>query len=92
MTIYAGTDSILLTRVLQKTDNLDVKTIDIFDPIIARFVKIVFDVIDRFSSTVVCEIEIYGVGYLSYGEYYSKVILPIPPYVVVINNRLTRRL
>ena len=73
-TIYAGTDSIQLTRVLQKTDNLDVKTIDIFDPIIARFVKIVFDVIDRFSSTVVCEIEIYGVGYLSYGEYYSKVI------------------
>lgn len=73
-TIYAGTDSIQLTRILQKTDNLDVKTIDIFDPIIARFVKIVFDVIDRFSSTVISEIEVYGVGYLSYGEYYSKVI------------------
>ncbi|MFN3134780.1 MAG: discoidin domain-containing protein [Candidatus Kryptonium sp.] len=73
-TIYAGTDSIQLTRILQKTDNLDVKTIDIFDPIIARFVKIVFDVVDRFSSTVISEIEVYGVGYLSYGEYYSKVI------------------
>jgi hypothetical protein len=73
-TIYAGTDSIQLTRILQKTDNLDVKTIDIFDPIIVRFVKVVFDVIDRFSSTVISEIEVYGIGYLSYGEYYSKVI------------------
>ncbi len=73
-TIYAGTDSIQLTRILQKTDNLDVKTIDIFDPIIVRFIKIVFDVIDRFNSTVISEIEVYGVGYLSYGEYYSKVI------------------
>ncbi|WP_072263440.1 discoidin domain-containing protein [Candidatus Kryptobacter tengchongensis] len=73
-TIYAGIDSLQLTRIVQKTDNQDVKTLDIFDPIIARFVKISFDVVDRFSSTVIAEIEVYGVGYLSSGEYYSKVI------------------
>lgn len=73
-TIYAGTDSLQLTRIVQKTENQDVKTLDVFDPIIARFVKVSFDVIDRYSSTVIAEIEVYGVGYLSSGEYYSKVI------------------
>ncbi len=73
-TIYAGTDSLQLTRILQKTDNLDVKTLDVFDPILARFVKVSFDVVDKFSSTVISEIEVYGVGYLSSGSYVSKVI------------------
>ncbi len=73
-TIFAGLDSLQLTRIVQKTDNLDVKTLDIFDPMLARFVKVSFDVIDRFSSTVISEIEVYGVGYLSSGSYVSKVI------------------
>ncbi|MEN3038547.1 MAG: discoidin domain-containing protein [Candidatus Kryptonium sp.] len=73
-TIYVGTDSLQLTRIVQRTDNQDVRTLDIFDPVIARFVKITFDVVDRLSSTVISEIEVYGVGYLSSGEYYSRVI------------------
>ncbi|MCS7228813.1 MAG: discoidin domain-containing protein [Candidatus Kryptonium sp.] len=73
-TIYVGTDSLQLTRVVQRTDNQDVRTLDVFDPVIARFVKITFDVVDRLSSTVISEIEVYGVGYLSSGEYYSRVI------------------
>ncbi len=73
-TIYAGLDSLQLTRIVQKTDNLDVKTLDIFDPLLARFVKVSFDVIDRFSATVISEIEVYGVGYLPFGSYISKVI------------------
>ncbi len=72
--IYAGMDSLQLTRILQRTDNQDVKTIDIFDPMLARFVKVSFDVVDKFSSTVISEIEVYGVGYLSSGSYISKVI------------------
>lgn len=73
-TIYAGLDSLQLTRIVQKTDNLDVRTLDIFDPMLARFVKVSFDVIDKFSATVISEIEVYGVGYLSSGFYVSKVI------------------
>jgi hypothetical protein len=73
-TIYVGMDSLQLTRIVQKVDNQDVKTIDIFDPILARYVKISFDAIDRFSSTVISEIEVYGVGYLPSGSYVSRVI------------------
>jgi hypothetical protein len=73
-TIYVGTDSIQLGRVAQRENNLDTITVDIFDPVLARYVKITFDVIDKISSTVISEIEVYGLGYLPSGTYVSKVI------------------
>ena len=73
-TIYAGVDSLQLAKVAQRNDNRDSITVDVFDPLLARFVKITFDVIDKLASTVIAEVEVYGLGYLPEGVYVSKVI------------------
>jgi len=72
-TIYTGVDSLHYSRVVQRIMNLDSVTTDVFDPVVGRFMWIVFDVVDRGTSTVLSEIEVYGKGYLSNGTWTSSV-------------------
>jgi hypothetical protein len=53
--------------------NLDSVAVDVFDPVVGRFMLITFDVVDRGTSTVLSEIEVYGKGYLSNGTWASSV-------------------
>jgi hypothetical protein len=71
--IYVGLDSITNTKVAQRLSNTDTVTTDVFEPIVGRFVWISIDVVDRQFSTVLSEIQVFGVGYLSNGVYTSSI-------------------
>lgn len=71
--IFAGEDTIAMEKVYQETDNTVAQPVAEFTPVVAKFVKIVFDVIAQNNSTVVSEIEVYGEGFLPTGLFVSSV-------------------
>jgi hypothetical protein len=72
-TIETGMDSVWMLRVLQQSNNLSTNPDTTFNVISARFVKLTIDTVDPgFNQTVIAEIRVYGVGYLSEGAYVSK--------------------
>ncbi len=70
-TIFAGEDTITMEKVFQATDNQAVEPVSEFTPIVAKYVKVVFDVIAQNNSTVISEIEVFGEGFLPTGLYVS---------------------
>lgn len=72
-TIYAGVDTVGMDKVFQNNDNQVANPVSNFTPIVARFVKITFDVIAQNNSTVVSEIEVFGEGFLPEGAFVSSV-------------------
>lgn len=72
-TIYAGLDTVGMDKVFQNSDNQVANPVSDFSPIVARFVKITFDVIAQNNSTVVSEIEVFGEGFLPEGAFVSSV-------------------
>ncbi|NUN07698.1 MAG: gliding motility-associated C-terminal domain-containing protein [Ignavibacteriaceae bacterium] len=71
--IFAGEDTVTMEKVFQETDNTIAQPIAEFTPVVAKFVKIVFDVIAQNNSTVVSEIEVFGEGFLPTGVFLSSV-------------------
>jgi hypothetical protein len=71
--VWASTDSLSYEKVFQETNNLATHSNAYFEPINCRYIAITIDVIDRVYMTVISEIEIYGVGYLSKGSYVSSI-------------------
>ncbi len=71
--LYTSLDSLAFRRVKQVADNQETYTVDIFTPDTARYVAIIIDKQDRLYETIVSEIKIYAVGFLSGGVFMSKV-------------------
>jgi hypothetical protein len=72
-TISVSTDSINYSKVYQELNNIVTPTNTYFEPNVCRYIKITFDVIDKVSFTVITELQVYGVGFLSTGTYMSSV-------------------
>lgn len=72
-TVYAGLDTITPEKVYQTLDNQDAEGVANFNPIEARFVKIVIDLLSNDQNTVLSEIEVFGAGFLPEGNYVSSV-------------------
>ena len=71
---YVGLDSLHLTKVFQELDNQDpLHTAFLSVPVTCRFIRFVLDKQDLKTSTVIAEMRIFGVGYLSDGLFVSAV-------------------
>jgi hypothetical protein len=71
---YAGVDSLIMTKVYQEIDNQDsVHTAFLSEPVVARYIRFVLDKQAQTTSTVIAEMRIFGNGYLSDGQFVSRV-------------------
>ncbi len=71
---YAGIDSLIMTKVYQELDNQDsVHTAFLSEPVVARYIRFVLDKQAQTTSTVIAEMRIFGNGYLSDGQFVSRV-------------------
>lgn len=71
--VFAGEDSVTMEKVYTETDNLIASPVANFNPIVARFIKLVVDVIPQNNATVITELQVFGEGYLPQGIYTSTV-------------------
>jgi hypothetical protein len=62
-----------MDKVYENLNNELARPIAEFNPIIARYVRIVFDIVSQANSTVISEIEVYGEGFLPEGVLVSAV-------------------
>ena len=72
-TVYVGTDTLTFEKVYENPATVDTFQIAVFNPVVAKYVKIVFDVMATNYNTAISEIEVYGEGYLPAGKYTSSV-------------------
>ncbi|MBV6511732.1 MAG: hypothetical protein FMNOHCHN_01216 [Ignavibacteriaceae bacterium] len=71
--VFAGEDSITMEKVYTETDNQIASPVANFNPIIARYIKLVVDVIPQNNATVITELQVFGEGFLPQGIYTSAV-------------------
>lgn len=71
--IFAGEDTVTMEKVYQENDNQIASPSAQFNPIVARFIKVVIDVIPQNNATVISELQVFGEGFLPEGIYYSGV-------------------
>jgi hypothetical protein len=72
--IFAGLDTLSLEKVFENPSNRDSITTALFDPVVAKYVMVVIDIIPAETFlTVISEIEVYGEGFLPEGEYVSSI-------------------
>lgn len=71
--VFVGTDTLTLEKVFENPNTVDTIQTATFNPYVARYVKIVIDVMSTNTSTAISEIEVYGEGYLPAGKYVSSV-------------------
>jgi len=72
-TVFTGEDTLTMEKVYEELNNDDLNPDARFNPIVARFVKIVLNIIDFNNSTTITEIQVYGLGFLPQGTLYSSV-------------------
>lgn len=71
--IFAGEDTVAMEKVYQENDNQIASPSAQFNPIVARFLKVVIDVIPQNNATVVSELQVFGEGFLPEGIFYSGI-------------------
>jgi len=71
--VFVGTDTLTLEKVFENPNTVDTIQTAVFNPYVARYVKIVIDVMSPNTSTAISEIEVYGEGFLPAGKYVSTV-------------------
>src|SRR5690606_12540520 len=62
-----------MEKVFENINNEDVNAEATFNPTIARYVKVVFNVIATDRNLTISEIEVYGEGFLPEGVFYSNI-------------------
>ncbi len=72
-TVFVGTDTLTFEKVYEDPATTEVIQTAVFNPVVSKYVKIVFDVMPPDFATVISEIEVYGEGYLPTGKYVSSV-------------------
>ncbi|MBZ0200422.1 MAG: discoidin domain-containing protein, partial [Ignavibacteriaceae bacterium] len=72
-TVYVGTDTLTFEKVYENPSTIDTFQVAVFNPVVAKYIKIVIDVMATNYNTAISEIEVYGEGYLPAGNYFSTV-------------------